>query len=160
MAWRNSEIRINKVPVEIVDPTKNLIRAAIEKLRQSGEKIDCVGRKSVYMKIETPEGVRLYQILTNYGEEIVSGNEAGITSGLFISQQNLYDPEDKYGDAHYIQIPCDPATVTQEEIFIIRDVLPESLNEAAKDIKAGKLISEKEYQKLKGGAASIGKISK
>ena len=122
----DDETRFNmKVPDELIEPIRVLVQTALEKSRD-GE-IDSLGRQGKDL-IDPVTGVT-FHIRNLHPEAGQSETPWAYSSGLFLSIDEVASNGVVMHRTQSIQAPADPQAITADNIFTLRGLIPESVDE-------------------------------
>jgi hypothetical protein len=131
--------RIPEAPVELVEPTKNVVREAMRLVRKGS--IDSVDRQSVV--VQDPQ-TQIHLTLMDVGVKDQDGttvSTGSLRGGLFIYQAEVDENGEVVQNAgDGIQAPRSEDEVSQESIYLLRGIYPDAMQEVAEMLRRSKVV--------------------
>ena len=140
------QARRKTAPPTLIIPVQNLISMAMRRLKEGI--VDDVDRRCVHLGVKADSRHRVYDVADVSVKDWDPPREWMLAHGLFISQMDLDSEGNPLECLDAIQAPRLPKLVNRESISLLRGILPESIEEATRDLDGAVVISEQEWTLL------------
>jgi len=135
--------QLPEASIELVEPTKKVVRATLEKLEKFGKLDTLPSDETLFGQYLFLRGLdnKFFEVYrVRFDASIIPDGRVRMEvkdrcGGLFIKGVQLDSDGNIVQRMPNIQAPQDPSEVTQENIYLLRGIFPSSMVRLAKDLK-------------------------